>query len=557
VANAEIYNADELRDGLRRRGHRFTTRTDTEVILHAYEELGIACLERLQGMFAFALWDGRRRRLVLARAPFGEKPLYYARLPQSFLFASEVKALLRHPGVSRELDWTALARYLTHEYVPSPHGIFRGVRKLPPAHWMAVEADGTESVGRHWTPPRPRDTRTTTLEAAARVLDLLRASVRREVAREVPWGTFLSGGLDSSLVTALAVAESPRRVKTFAIGFVEPSYDERAAASNVAARLGTDHHEIVLRPTDARELLPEVARIFDEPFADATALPAVLLSRLARRHVTVALSGDGGDELFCGYPTQRAHTAAELYRRLPSICQRALGRGAAWLPTSHRYLSFDFALRRFLRDAARPPLDRHLRWMGGFAPETLRTLLTADALGQVGDAGSAGEADARIAGFAASSAKEIATALDVMLYLCEDNLVQADRSSMSTALEVRAPFLDRGLAEYALGLAHRTRAGVWRTKPLLRRAASAVLPARVTRQRKHGFGVPTGAWIRGELRDLVTDALAPDHLRRQGIFDASYVSGLLHDHLRGTANHRMEIWTLFMFQLWASAYLGA
>src|SRR5438128_3976425 len=459
VANGEIYNAGELRDDLQRRGHLFTTRTDTEVILHAYEDEGPACLERLEGMFAFALWDGRRQRLVLARDRFGEKPLYYARLSRTLLFASEPKALLMHPRVSRELDWTALARYLTYDYVPAPHAIFRAVRKLPPAHWMAVRVDGAETGGRYWTPPAPGASGPTRRQAAEGVLDLLRQSVRRRLACDVPWGTFLSGGLDSSLVTALAVAESPRPVKTFALGFVESTYDERAAAADVAARLGTEHHEVVLTPAAARDLLPEVARIFDEPFADATALPAVLLARLARGHVTVALSGDGGDELFCGYPTQTAHGAAELYARVPAALHRALTAAAERLPTSHRYLSFDFALRRFLREVRRPALERHLRWMGRCAPATLSSL--------------------------------------------------------------------------------------------------AVLPAHVARRRKHGFGVPTGAWLRGELRGMVTDMLAPDRLRRQGIFDARQVSALLDRHLRGTANHRKELWTLFMFQLWAAAYCGA
>ncbi len=557
VANGEIYNAAELRDDLRQKGHLFASQTDTEVILHAYEDEGPACLQRLEGMFAFALWDGRRRRLVLARDRFGEKPLYYARLPRTLLFASEPKALLMHPRVSRELSWTALARYLTYDYVPAPHAIFRAVRKLPPAHWMAVDADGAETGGRYWTPPGPQAIRPTVGQAAEDVLDLLRQSVRRRLVCDVPWGTFLSGGLDSSLVTALAVAESPRPVKTFAIGFVESSYDERTAAADVAARLGTEHHDVVLTPSEARTLLPDVARIFDEPFADATALPAVLLARLARRHVTVTLSGDGGDELFCGYPTQTAHRAAELYARVPPAVHRVIVAAAGRLPTSHRYLSFDFALRRFLREVRRPALERHLLWMGSFAPETLGSLLEPDVRRQVRDLEPYAEARDGIAPLRPRSAREVASALDLIFYLAEDNLVQADRSSMSTALEVRAPFLDRRLAEYVLGLPIDMRAGLWRTKPLLRRAARAVLPAREARRPKHGFGVPTGLWLRGELRGMLTDLLAPDRLRRQGIFDARSVAALLDRHLRGAANHRKELWNLLMFQLWAAAYCGA
>src|SRR5438876_935227 len=463
VANGEIYNAGELRDDLRRRGHLFTTRTDTEVILHAYEDEGPACLERLEGMFAFALWDGRRQRLVLARDRFGEKPLYYARLSRTFLFASEPKALLMHPRVSRELDWTALARYLTYDYVPAPHAIFRAVRKLPPAHWMAVGVGGAETGGRYWTPPAPGAIRPTRRQAGEGVLDLLRQSVRRRLVSDVPWGTFLSGGLDSSLVTALAVAESRRPVKTFAIGFAESTYDERAAAADAA------------RP----------------------------------------------------------------------------------LPAPHRYLGVEFRLGRFLRGVRPAAVERTLGLMGSFAPETLGSLLVPQVQREVLDPEPYVEAYDGIAPLRPRSARAIASALDLIFYLPEDNLVQADRSSMSTALEVRAPFLDRRLAEYALGLPIDVRAGLWRTKPLLRRAARAVLPAHVTRRRKHGFGVPTGAWLRGELRGMVTDMLAPDRLRRQGIFDARQVSALLDRHLRGTANHRKELWTLFMFQLWAAAYCGA
>src|SRR5437870_2220141 len=557
VANGEIYNADALRRALLAGGHRFASRTDTEVILHAYEDDGLACLDRLEGMLAFALWDGPRRRLVVARDRFGEKPLYYARLPHAFLLASELKALLVHPDVSRELDSRALVHYLAHEYVPAPHAIFRAVRKLPPAHYMTVEADGTEAIERYWAPPRQTGPAPSAPEAAEEVVARLRRSVASRVLCDVPWGCLLSGGLDSSLVTALAAEASSAPVKTFAIGFDEPTYDERRYAAAAAKLFGTEHHETLVRGEDAAGLLPEIARVFDEPFADASSLPAILLSRLARAQVTVALSGDGGDELFCGYPTQTAHGAADLYARVPAALHRAVAAAAERLPTSHRYLSFDFALRRFLREVRRPALERHLRWMGSFAPETLSSLLVPQVQHEILDPEPYEEAYDGIAPLRPRSAREIATALDLIFYLSEDNLVQADRSSMSTALEVRAPFLDRRLAEYVLGLPVDLRAGLWRTKPLLRRAARAVLPAREARRPKHGFGVPTGLWLRGELRGMLTDLLAPDRLRRQGIFDARQVSALLDRHLRGTANHRKELWTLFMFQLWAAAYCGA
>jgi len=559
VANGEIYNAAALRDDLGARGHVFATRTDIEVLVHAYAEQGPECLDRIEGMFAFALWDQQRRCLFLARDRFGEKPLYYARLPHGLVFASEPKALLVHPQVSRELDWAALVRYLAYGYVPWPHAIFRAMRKLPPAHWLRVDEDGTETLHCYWTPPCPpaaATPRPDAEEVADGLLARLRAAVHSRTICDVPWGTFLSGGIDSSLVTALAAEVSPAPVKTFAIGFEQPSYDERAHAAAVARALGTEHHELVLTGARARTLLPEVARIFDEPFADASSLPAVLLSRLAREQVTVVLSGDGGDELLCGYPTQTAHLAAEFYRHLPRWLSRGIAAAAEHLPASSAYLSWDFALRRFLRDASRPAAARHLRWMGHFNAEMLSGLLAPAVWREARLRDPYAEAYGWVEKWGPRNASDVATGLDLLFYLAEDNLVQADRASMSTGLEVRAPFLDRALAEYALSLPAASRRGWWQTKPLLRRVARGLLPASVARRPKHGFGVPTGAWLRGELRALAGDLLACERLRRQGIFDPTYVSLLLRRHLDGLVNYAKELWTLLMFQLWAMAYLG-
>ena len=558
VANGEIYNANALRDTLRARGHVFTTRTDIEVLMHAYAEQGPDCLDRIEGMFAFALWDKQQRCLFLARDRFGEKPLYYTYLPRGFLFASEPKALLVHPHISRELDWTALVRYLTYGYIPWPHAIFRAMRKLPPAHWLKIAEDGAETLHGYWTPPCPPAVTTPRPDAedmADEILARLRTSVQNRTECDVPWGTFLSGGIDSSLVTALAAEVSPTPVKTFAIGFEQPSYDERAHAATVARALGTEHHELVLTGAKARALLPEVARIFDEPFADASSLPAVLLARLAREQVTVVLSGDGGDELLCGYPTQTAHTAAELYRCLPLWLSRGISAAAEHLPASHAYLSWDFALRRFLRDATRPAAARHLRWMGHFSAEVLSSLLAPAVWHETGLRDPYAEACGWIKEWGPQNASDVATGLDLVFYLAEDNLVQADRASMSTGLEVRAPFLDRALAEYALSLPAASRRGLWQTKPLLRRVARRLLPPTIARRPKHGFGVPTGAWLREELRELASDMLTSDRLRRQGIFDPTYVALLMCRHLDGIANYAKELWTLLMFQLWAAAYL--
>jgi asparagine synthase (glutamine-hydrolysing) len=557
VANGEIYNADALRDALRARGHTFATATDTEVILHAYEEEGVACLDRLEGMFAFGLWDSRRARLVLARDRFGEKPLYYASLPREFMFASELKGLLVHPRVSRQLDWSAVAKYLAYDYVPSPDCIFSGIRKLPPAHYMEVEADGRICLRRYWSPPRPATAGPRPDEAAAEIVSLLRASVARQAECDVPWGSFLSGGVDSSMVVAVAAEHSRTPLRTFAVGFDEPSHDERRYAAEVAGNFGTEHRDILVRGQDVPGLLREVATVFDEPFADPTSLAAVPLARLARSEVTVALSGDGADELFCGYPTQTAHRAAEVFDRLPVFVRRGVQAAARRLPTSHRYLSFDFTLRRFLRDVERPAPERHLRWMGGIAPEKQRLALTPAIVEQIGDRDTYEDGRRVVADWQPETIADVATALDLVLYLAEDNLVQMDRASMSTALEVRAPFLDRRLAEYALRLPIGMRRGLWQTKPLLRRAARLILPPRIARRPKHGFGAPTGAWLRGPLRTLATDLLEPGRLRRRGIFEPAYVDRMLRAHLDGKANFRKELWSLMMFELWSEAYCGA
>jgi len=557
VANGEIYNADALREHLRASGHHFASRTDVEVILHGYEEYGPACLDRLEGMFAFALWDQRRSRLFLARDRFGEKPLYYARVPHAFLFASELKALLVHPEVSRQLDWSAVAKYLAYDYVPSPQSVFQAARKLPPAHYLEIDADGGHSMRRYWTPPRPASVSPPPEEAAERIVGLLRDSVARRVVCDVPWGCFLSGGLDSSMVTALALEHSPAPVKTFAVGFDEPSHDERGYAAAVADAFGSDHRDILVRGEDAPKLLREVALVFDEPFADPSGAPALMLSRLAKARVTVALSGDGGDELFCGYPTQTAHRAAEIFRRFPGVVRRGIAVAAHRLPTSHAYLSFDFALRRFLRDAECAAPERHLRWMGGFSSETHRHLLTPAVVDDLGDRDAYEDGHRVMADWQPETVSDVATALDLVLYLADDNLVQMDRASMSTALEVRSPFLDRSLSEYALRLPASLRRGLWQTKPLLRRAARFLLPSTVARRPKHGFGVPTGAWLRGPLRSLATELLEPGRLRRQGIFTPPYVEKLLQTHLEGKTNNRKELWSLIMFQLWAEAYCGA
>jgi asparagine synthase (glutamine-hydrolysing) len=549
VFNGEIYNYRELRKELEPRGHHFTTNTDTEVIVHLYEELGAHCVSRLNGMFAIALWDAKRGELILARDRFGKKPLYYSELPGTLLFGSEVKALVEHPLCSRELDPEALSRYLALEYVPTPYSIFSKVRKLAGGHVLRWK-EGVVSIERYWDLPLDADEPPLTdkfyVEEFRR---LLREAVRRRLMSDVPLGAFLSGGIDSSSVVAMMVDALPASsVKTFSIGFGERSFDESAHARRVASYFGTDHHEEMFTPQVALDLLPTVFEWLDEPFGDASILPTYLLSRFTREHVTVALGGDGSDELLAGYPTFPADRVARLYRVPRLIHGGVVVPVAERLPVSTANFSFDFKLKRFLRGAAAPEDVRHPTWLGSFSTAEQVALLAtppADPLAEQRQILAAASGD-RLARLIYLYAKT---------YLQDDILVKVDRASMACSLEVRAPFLDVDLAEFLGRVPSRLKLRGLKTKYLLKRAMVDVLPPGIATRPKKGFGIPVAAWFRGELRDALQDELSPERLRRQGLFEPAEVQRLLSEHLAGRRDHRKALWTLFVFQLWHRRWL--
>jgi asparagine synthase (glutamine-hydrolysing) len=554
VQNGEIYNFPELRAEAARRGHRFRTRSDTEVLVHLYEDHGPDLVDRLEGMFAFAVWDARLRRLVLARDRMGKKPLHYARPRGGLVFASELKALLRHPGVTPALSAAALARYLAFDYVPAPLAIFDGVAKLPPGHVLVFE-DGNARVSRYWDLPAPDGNGAGAPDAAERLLRLLEAATARRLLSDVPLGAFLSGGIDSSAVAALMTRHSASPVQTFSIAFEERSFDESRYAREVATCLGTDHHEEVMAPAVMAALASRLGEILDEPLADASILPTYLLSRFTRRYVTVALSGDGGDELFAGYPTYQAHQVARRLAWTPRpvlIGARAL---AGRLPVSYADLSLDFKIRRFLSGLGHPLALRHTLWLGTFGPHELPEVLAPDVWRAV-------EADdllAEVRGHlrAARDRDWLGTLLylDAKLYLQDGVLVKVDRASMACSLEVRCPFLDTAVVEFASRLpAHQKLRGLT-TKFLLKRALKGLLPDRILHRRKKGFGVPVGAWIRGPWRDLFRDVLGRDRLTRQGLLNPQAVARLLDEHLAGTHDHRKKLWNLFVLQIWHRTYM--
>jgi asparagine synthase (glutamine-hydrolysing) len=545
VFNGEIYNFRELRRDLEARGHRFSTGADTEVIVHLYEEDGPRCVERLNGMFAFALWDGGKRELVLARDRLGKKPLYYVDLGGALLFGSELKSLLQHPRCPRRLDFASLSRYLALEYVPTPHSILEGIRKLPAGHLLRWQ-DGSIVLEQYWDLSFDHDRQSHSDEEYIEEFRWrFRESVRRRLISDVPLGAFLSGGIDSSSVVAMMVDLLPQgAVRTFSIGFTERSFDESHHARQVARHLGTHHHEDVFTPQVLLDLLPTVSDFLDEPFADASVLPTYLLSRFTRESVTVALGGDGSDELLAGYPTFPADRVARLYR-LPSLLhEHVVIPLANRLPVSTDNFSFDFKVKRFLRGAHLPVEARHLAWLGSFTTDEQRALLP------YAPANVVGEAQATSRDVQTPDALERLIYLYAKTYLQDDILVKVDRASMACSLEVRAPFLDVELVEFLGRVPPHLKLRRLGTKQLLKRAMRDLLPPGIASREKKGFGIPVAEWFRNELREPLQDELSADRLRQQGIFDPTEVKRLVSEHLTGQRDHRKPLWTLFVFQLW-------
>ncbi len=554
VFNGEIYNYRELTAWLTARGHTFATRSDTEVIVHGWEEQGVDVLGRLEGMFAIAVWDRATRTLHLVRDRLGIKPLYYTVLPGALVFASELRALLEHPDVGRELDVASLARYLAHEYVPAPHAIIRGVRKLPAGHWLAYR-DGHAKVEPYWDVPLTTPRAIGETEALAELRDTIDASVRQHLVSDVPLGVFLSGGIDSSAVASFAAPHVGGRLSTFSIGFDDPSFDESAHARRVAEVLGTEHHTEVLGARAGLELVERLPDLLDEPLGDASLLPTYLLSRFARRSVTVALSGDGGDEVFAGYPTYPAHAIARVYERVPALVRDRIVRPLVnALPVSFDDLSVDFRLKRFVAGIGHGEVDRHAIWMGAFTPAEQSALMTGAALDRMGTIPAYDTFHELATHTTGASSLARIQYLDLKGYLGEGVLTKVDRASMACSLEVRVPLLDRRVVELAFRLPDHLKLEGWTTKYILRRLVEDRLPRAIVGRRKKGFGVPLARWFRGELRPLLGDVLAPDAIRRAGLFRPSVVTRLIAEHERGEHDHRKKLYTLLAFQLWASRY---
>jgi asparagine synthase (glutamine-hydrolysing) len=555
VFNGEIYNFRELRSAVQAGGVRFSTTSDTEVLLRLWERDGEACVHALRGMFAFAVWDARRRRLFVARDRLGKKPLYYWSGDGTFIFASEIKALLAHPAVPRALDWQAFHHYLAFGYTPGDRSIFAGIRKLPAGHTATLH-DGALTLHRYWTlpPARPAPSEPAA-DVAARVRAEIREAVRVRLESDVPLGVFLSGGIDSSAIVACMREITSGRIATFSIGMAGAAgHDERPYARLVAERFGTEHHEEIVEPKIA-EVAGALVRHFDEPFADSSALPTFAVAEVASRHLKVALSGIGGDEAFAGYPRYLGVRLSELYARVPGAL-RALPDAAAraLLRDSGASRNLGDWWRRFSAGAHVPMPERYIGWTRFFGDGELDALATPALKGRLRADVEAPARQAwatRVPGDAVDGAMRI----DLATYVPDDLLTMADRMSMAHSLEVRAPFCDHRVIETALALPSSARLPRLRLKAVLKAAFADVLPPAIVRRRKQGFMIPLDRWLRDDLRSMADDLLAPDRLRARGLFRPEAVAALRAEHAAGTRTHGDRLWTLMMAELWMREYL--
>jgi len=554
IFNGEIYNFKELRSELEKLGHRFKTNSDTEVIANSYEEYGEECFKHFNGMFAIGIWDENKKQLILARDRLGKKPLYYSLLPGTFLFASELKAIMAYPNFPRKVDTLSLRKYLFYEFIPSPHTIFETARKLPAASCL-IWRDGKIEIRKYWAPFHAGEVEgITEEEAESKIIGLLRTSVRRRLISDVPLGIFLSGGIDSSTIAAFAQQEVPGKVKTFSIGFEDPSFDESKYAALVSTFLGTEHYEQMMTPEDLLGIIPRLPDILDEPMADASILPTYLLSKFTREHVTVALGGDGGDELFAGYPTYLAYKFARPYEQYLGLLHPLTTYLANLLPVSDDNISFDFKVKKFLSGIGYPDGIRNSIWLGSFPFSENEKVLSDEIRKQFNRDRLVEDISLYEKEYPFKDRMTLLQYLDLRLYLQEAILVKVDRASMACSLEVRAPLLDYELVEFVMGLSSKLKLKGFTLKYILKKAMKGWLPDEVIKRPKKGFGVPIAKWIKGPLKELFRDLLSSERIKREGFLNPEYVTTLLEDHLRNKKDNRKQLWTLLVWELWVDRY---
>jgi len=551
VFNGEIYNFQEIKPKLESRGHTFHTHSDTEAIVHGYEEFGPDCLKDLRGMFAFAIWDENNRTLFLARDRAGKKPVYYTTTPTgTFVFGSELKSLLEHPEVQRDLNAEALDAYFTLGYVPDPLSIFSNIHKLPPGHYLTL-TNGQVTVKQYWDFEFQQSASRNEADYLDELRALLDESVRLRLISDVPLGAFLSGGIDSSTVVGLMARHMDQPVKTFSIGFHEDSYNELKYARMTAEKFGTDHHEFFVTP-DICQIVDELVWHFDEPFADSSAIPTYMVSKLARDHVTVVLSGDGGDELFAGYTRYAIERKRGGFERLPKPLREGVMR-----PLSQRLPHATWG-RNYLHNVSLDPISRYLDSVSVFTSLNRRSLYTSEFADKIGPGGYAGRLfDELVENVKTDDEVDRLLYLDSKTYLPGDILTKVDRMSMAVSLEARAPLLDHKLIEFVTTVPSTLKLAGLETKHLLKRAVADLVPAEILHRPKQGFGVPIQEWINQQLRSRIRDTLSDARTRQRGYVDSRYVDVLLDEHERGRRDHSMSLWALVMLELWQRQFLDA
>lgn len=544
VFNGEIYNFRELQPHLESRGHTFKTHSDTEAIVHAYEEVGTSCLKDLRGMFAFALWDDKARTLFVARDRVGKKPLYYTTTPKgTFVFGSELKAVLQHPDMEREIDLQALDAYVTLGYVPDPLSIFKNVHKLPPGHYLTF-TNGQVEVKQYWDfdfQPAKSVREEDYLEELRSLLD---ESVGLRLISDVPLGAFLSGGIDSSTVVALMARHMNQPVKTFSIGFHEDSYNELEYARLTAKKYGTDHHEFFVTP-EICDIVDELAWHFDEPFADSSAIPTYMVSKLAREHVTVVLSGDGGDELFAGYTRYVVDRGRSAFSLMPGLLRKGL------MQPLSSHLPHGTLGRNFIHNISLDPIDRYLDSVSVFTRLNKESLYTDGLRKRLGDRDWVTQCFHKLAAkVGTGNSLDRLLYLDSKTYLPGDIMTKVDRMSMAVSLEARAPLLDHKLIDFVTHIPASMKLAGDETKHILKRAVSDLVPKEILNRPKQGFGVPVQEWINQQLRDRMHEVLSDSRTRQRGYVNPGYLEVLLDEHERGRRDHSVRLWALLMLELW-------
>ncbi len=553
ILNGEIYNFKELREELIKKGHKFYTNSDTETIVHLYEEEGENVVNKLNGMFAFAIWDKRNGILLLARDRLGIKPLHFFQKNNTFIFASEIKSILVTDYYKKEIDFDALSKYFSFEYIPAPQTIFKDIKKLLPGHLIVINNDKIK-IKKYWDIKYEYEIKDENYYTE-QIYERLREAVKKRLISDVPLGVFLSGGIDSSTVTYLMSQVSNSQIRTFSIGFEEQSFNELEYARIMAKYIGSEHKEFMVKSKMVKELVPILMKYLDEPLADASIIPTYIISKLAREFVTVALAGDGGDELFAGYDTYKAYQIARFYRKVPKFIRDHIIKNLVnILPASPKRLSFEFKAKKFISGIDYPPEISNYIWWGAYNPyekdklfsDEFKSLIEEDPYSPV---------FFHLKNYKPENILDRLGYLDIKLYLQDDLLVKVDRMSMANSLEIRVPFLDHNFVEFVTSIPYNLKLKGLKTKYILKKAMHFHLPKQVLYRKKIGFDIPLGVWIRKELKDFTLEVLSKDNLNRHRFFNYSYIEKILKEHFSGKHNHRQLLWPLIIFQFWYNHYI--